>query len=189
MNNPKIMIVDDEEPVRQSYHSILAPKKKEQQLDQMADALFAANDQEDDPFDLMLVDEDNPKELSTSSPENLQIDDFNYDLIMFDQGKPAVQEIKNSLSEGKHFSLIFLDMRMPPGINGLETAKQIRELDQYVEIVIMTAYSDYSFEEIAEKIGSSERLLYFHKPFLPEQIQNLASTLTQKWQLEFASRQ
>jgi YesN/AraC family two-component response regulator len=80
-------------------------------------------------------------------------------------------------------------MRMPPGIDGMETARRIRALDPWVEIVIMTAYSDYSYKEIVQEVGNPERLLYFHKPFDPDQITQLVISITQRWQLDSDQRE
>jgi len=81
---------------------------------------------------------------------------------------------------------MFLDMRMPPGWDGMETARRIREVDRFLEIVIMTAYADHDQQEIADTVGTPEKMLYIKKPFQAEEIHQLALSLTSKWTLEQA---
>jgi len=188
MRDISILIVDDEEAIRKSYLSILEPKNQDQALVNLASELF----EEDDCFlaDCEDLLEDDCLLDATMDSDHLErpIAQQIYQLTETSQGQQAIEVIQQSLVLGKPYALIFLDMRMPPGINGLETAKQIRQLDAYVEIVIMTAYSDYTYDEIVQAVGSEERLLYFHKPFSTEQILQLATTLTQKWLLEKEAR-
>jgi signal transduction histidine kinase len=84
---------------------------------------------------------------------------------------------------------MFLDMRMPPGWDGMETAKRIREVDRRLEIVIMTAYADHDQQEIVNTVGVPEKMLYIKKPFQAEEIHQLALFLTTKWSLEQAEKE
>jgi light-regulated signal transduction histidine kinase (bacteriophytochrome) len=72
-------------------------------------------------------------------------------------------------------------MRMPPGWDGLKTIEHIWKIDSNVQIVICTAYSDYSWGEITERLGKSENLLILKKPFDSAEVAQLASALTEKW--------
>lgn len=179
MKLPRILIVDDMEDIRASYRSILTPKNTSEDYESMAESLF------DDEAELLLDSEDDLNDDAVTTQTLMDdIDLPKYDLVETSQGMDAVKACKEALNQNNPFWLIFLDMRMPPGIDGLEAAKRIRMLDPYVEIVIMTAYSDYSFEEIQKGVGNPQRLLYFQKPFQSEQILQLALSLSQKWQLE-----
>ncbi|MCK4983007.1 MAG: response regulator, partial [Victivallaceae bacterium] len=82
----------------------------------------------------------------------------------------------------------FTDMRMPPGWDGLKTAKKVREIDNNIEIVVMTAYADHTQNTIAEEVGMPEKLLYIKKPFQTEEIFQLAMSLTAKWSAEHLER-
>jgi CheY-like chemotaxis protein len=113
-----------------------------------------------------------------------QEEDSPYEVECAYQGQEAVTKIEASLKNEKPFAVVFLDMRMPPGWDGLETAKKIREIDKAVEIVIMTAYADHDQKQIADEVGHPEKLLYIKKPFQPEEIFQLALSLTAKWNLE-----
>ncbi|MEE3078728.1 MAG: hybrid sensor histidine kinase/response regulator [Bdellovibrionota bacterium] len=75
----------------------------------------------------------------------------------------------------------FIDMRMPPGINGAETAKLIREINPKIEIVIVTAYSDINLGDIVKLVGSPDKLLYLRKPFASEEIEQIALNLVTKY--------
>lgn len=99
------------------------------------------------------------------------------------QGKDAFEMVKESFSANAPYALVFLDMRMPPGWDGLETAQRIRSIDKEIQIVIMTAYADYEQQEIAERIGEPDKLIYLKKPFHPEEIRQLALALTEKWNM------
>lgn len=176
MTPVKILVVDDEASIRQSYHTILCSENSTKTLDELASSLF---DMEDSPLSEEALFFD-----SSTSPQEPELEEVLFELTDAGQGMEAVERVESALQERVPFSIIFLDMRMPPGINGLETAKRIRALDPLVEIVIVTAYSDYTFEEIAEEVGNPDRLLYFHKPFQPQQIKNLAISLSQRWSLE-----
>jgi diguanylate cyclase len=186
MDNPRILIVDDMEDIRKLYRSILAKKDTYSDLETAANALFS-EDEVDDGF--LEIDENLFEETGEATLINDESDFDHYELIEVSQGLEAVKVVEDSQTEAQPICLIFLDMRMPPAIDGLETAKRIRAIDPYVEIVIMTAYSDYSLEEIKEELGNPDRLLYFQKPFQPSQIKHLASSLCQKWYLEQKTRE
>ncbi|MBU2646501.1 response regulator [bacterium] len=180
MNLPRILIVDDEEEVRQAYLSILKPQRVSDGIDEIAASLFNSTENTVDLDQLTAFFEDDGAEMIVE--EGLRTG--TYELDEASQGMEAVEKIRHALAEERPYSLLFLDIRMPPGIDGVQAAREIRQLDPNVEIVIMTAYSDYSYEEIVSTVGNPERLLYFHKPFKSSQILQLASTLTQQWYLE-----
>src|SRR5206468_403202 len=77
----------------------------------------------------------------------------------------------------------FVDMRMPPGWDGVETIQRIWRIAPDLQMVICTAYSDYSWDEIATTIGQSDNLVILKKPFDPIEVLQLAQALTRKWQL------
>ncbi len=109
-----------------------------------------------------------------------------YELTTVTQGQEGVKLIREAKENGSPFTLAFIDVRMPPGWDGAETASRIRKIDQDIEIVLVTAYSDIDREEIVKMVGRPEKLLYLKKPFDPDEIKQLALSLTQKWDLEKA---
>lgn len=111
-----------------------------------------------------------------------------YDVVLCKQGLDAVEEVKKSIEEKNPFAIAFLDIRMPPGIDGVETGERIRALDPYVNIVFVTAYSDISPEEINRRILPVENLLYLQKPMHIHEIRQFAASLSAKWIFERAFR-
>src|SRR6267142_5168727 len=84
--------------------------------------------------------------------------------------------------------MAFVDMRMPPGWDGLETIRRIWQVYPDLEIVICTAYSDHSWQEIQQTLGTSDRLLILKKPFDKVEVQQLVLALTEKWNLRLLGR-
>jgi signal transduction histidine kinase len=107
-----------------------------------------------------------------------------YEVITAAQGLDAINIVKENLENDTPIKVAFIDMRMPPGINGAETAKEISELDPNIEIVIVTAYSDVNLSDIVKKVGRADKLLYLKKPFDPNEVSQLAHNLTQKYNNE-----
>jgi len=107
-----------------------------------------------------------------------------YELQLCQQGQQAVAAVKAAAAEGRPFSVAFLDVRMPPGINGVETAKEIRSIDPGLNIVFVTGYSDTDPRDMARIVPPVERLFYVAKPFQPLELQQFASALSNKWRAE-----
>lgn len=99
------------------------------------------------------------------------------------QGASALIMARRATEESKPYALAFIDMQMPPGLNGLETALELMRSEPDLQIVICTAYSNYTWENMAARIGSSDRLLILKKPFEVMEVQQLAHALTEKWKL------
>jgi signal transduction histidine kinase len=85
--------------------------------------------------------------------------------------------------------MAFVDMRMPPGWDGLETIENVRYIDPDLEIVICTAYSDHPWEEIHRRIGNTDKLLILMKPFNSIEVVQLAHSLMKKWNLARSVKQ
>ena len=99
------------------------------------------------------------------------------------QGQEGVKLIKQAFEDGNPYALAFVDIRMPPGWDGIETIKHIWKVDPEIQMVICTAYSDYSWEETVEHLGKKDNLLILKKPFDNISVRQLAYSLTKKWQL------
>ncbi len=100
------------------------------------------------------------------------------------QGEEGVEKIARAKAEGNPYALAFVDMRMPPGIDGLVTICRLWEIDPEVQVVICSAYSDYSWSEIIAKIGHNDRMVILRKPFDNIEVLQLAHALTEKWALQ-----
>src|ERR1700749_1808094 len=96
--------------------------------------------------------------------------------------------IKQSLAEKLPYAMAFVDVRMPPGWDGIETIARIWEVDPELQMVICTAYSDYSWEDMRAKVGQPDSLLVLKKPFDNIEVQQIAHALTKKWLLNFQTR-
>jgi signal transduction histidine kinase/CheY-like chemotaxis protein len=155
--NTRVLIIDDEEIVRDNIEEILIPRRvlQNEMISNASNILFGE------------IDEDE-KIISSSSSGNIPA--FIVDKAI--NGMEGVEKIKKSIEDHNPYAVIFLDMRMP-GWDGLETATHIREVDTKVEIIIVTAYSDRSIEEIVEKLG--QNVGYHCKPYASEEILQIAT--------------
>jgi PAS domain S-box-containing protein len=97
------------------------------------------------------------------------------------QGKEGLEKVKQALAEGRPYALAFVDVRMPPGWDGVETIVRFRQVDPNLQTVICTAYSDYSWTDMQRRLGHSDNLLILKKPFDNVEIIQLAHALTRKW--------
>ncbi|MBY0520490.1 MAG: EAL domain-containing protein [Sphingomonas sp.] len=100
------------------------------------------------------------------------------------QGLDGVDAVATALAAGTPFAVAFIDIRMPPGIDGRETAKRIRALDPDINLVIVTGYSDFSPIEIAKVAGPADKIFYIAKPFEVDEIVQTATALGKRWQID-----
>ena len=99
------------------------------------------------------------------------------------QGQEGLEMVKRAAETGDPYALAFVDVRMPPGWDGVETISHIWKFCPEIQIVICTAYSDYSWEEMIHKLGHSPDLVVLKKPFDNVEVLQLACALTEKWRL------
>lgn len=161
-NNRRILIVDDNEAIHRDFQSILNPP-----VSKAAGKLAAL---ESELFGLESV---------TPTPQPVQ-----FELDSAYQGQEALARVELAMAMKQPYALIFMDVRMPPGWDGIETVARIWDRYPGIEVVICTAYSDYSLEAINKKLGYSEHLLFLRKPFDAREVQQIALALTQKWSLQ-----
>ncbi|SMO97093.1 response regulator [Gracilimonas mengyeensis] len=160
-----ILIVDDNASIHKDIQSILAgiSSKDDDELRAMEEELFSDS--------------------TDTSDNTLEVSQIHYDINHAYQGEEAIKMADDAANSGNPFSLIFMDVRMPPGMDGIQTIKKIWEKHDNTEIVICTAYSDYSWEQILSELGTSDKLLFMKKPFDATALKQTALTLTRKWQL------
>ncbi len=165
--NRKILVVDDQPEILEDYLRILSPSTNEKgdELTALESELFG------DPNDT-----DRISNISSFIEEE-------YKVGTASQGEEALFLVKQSVAAEKPFAVAFMDVRMPPGINGVQTASEIRKIDSDIEIVFVTAYSDVSRGDILDMMGTNDKILYLRKPFDADEIKQLALTLTEKWNL------
>ncbi len=157
--NRRILIVDDNEAIHEDFRKILGQKGTTQEAD--LEALEA--------------------EMFGVAPSAAPTE--GYEICSAYQGQEALEQVKALAVRGEHYALAFVDMRMPPGWDGVQTIAKIWEVDPEIQVVICTAYSDYSWEQILTCLGSSDRLLILKKPFDIAEVCQLACALTEKWHL------
>lgn len=163
--NTRILIVDDNESIHEDFKKVLIQGKDEDEavLDEMESELFG--------------DEGDPAE-PASQEETVE-----YEIDSAFQGQEALSMANKAAAEGRPYALIFMDVRMPPGWDGIETISRIWLEHPYVETVLCTAYSDYTWDDIVEKLGVTDKLLFLRKPFDAVAVQQMALSLVKKWNL------
>jgi len=153
--NTSVLVIDDEEMVRDNIEEILLPRKNSAEsdgVDAAASILF------DTPVKPLIA------------PRTSNIPNFTVDKAS--NGMEGLELVKKSIKEGRPYAVIFLDMRMP-GWDGMETAEQIRKFDSKAEIIFVTAFSDRSIEDIIARAG--QNVGYHCKPYAAEEITQLAT--------------
>jgi CheY-like chemotaxis protein len=157
VQNNRILLVDDHRPIHQDFRDILHCQEiVANDLRQFESSFFG---------DAVVTEKVLPQ----------------YELDSAYQGQEAYSKVQEALQRKCPYALIFMDVRMPPGWDGIETVKRIWELDREVQIVICTAYADYTWEEIFNLFGRSDSLVFLRKPFDHTEVRQLASALTTKW--------
>lgn len=96
------------------------------------------------------------------------------------QGEEALRKLEEAMRQGEGYSMAFVDVRMPPGWDGVETVRRLWETDADLQVVLCTAYTDYSWREILEQLGDSHNFVILKKPFETIEVTQLAHALTAK---------
>ena len=161
----RILIVDDNESIHDDIEVILTSRqnKQDSSLADLEDKLFSKN-------------EDKGSEASISDQVVYRIDHAY-------QGEESIKMVHKAEEEGDPYALIFMDVRMPPGMDGIEAIRIIWEKYPYIEMVICTAYSDYTWDKIVKSLGITDKLLFMKKPFDATALKQMALSLTTKWEL------
>ena len=159
--NTRVLIVDDQREIHDDFTEILRPGYAQPADDDRLAAAFMAHEREE-PAAL----------LPTFELSHANTGEKAYDIIL--RGKESNLPI----------AVAYVDIRMPPGIDGIETIRRVRRIDRDVEIVIMTAYTDRSLPEIVQDMDLLHKLVYIRKPFVHEEIQQLTVCLVGKWNVE-----
>lgn len=159
-----IIIIDDNPSIHQDFIKVLTASNTKSELSQLDKQLF-----DDEP--------------SLTNSCNSDIECFLPKFIFTTacQGQEAINIIKEDLAKGIHYALAFVDVRMPPGWDGIETIKHMWKVDPDIQVVICTAYSDYSWEETVKELGMGDNYLILKKPFDVVAVRQLACALTRKW--------
>ncbi|HVX10578.1 MAG TPA: response regulator [Pirellulales bacterium] len=163
--NRRLLIVDDNGAIHEDFRKTLAtPRGASGALNDARAALFG----------------------ESKAAGSSDIGDYEIDSAF--QGQQALEMVRQAEHNGRPYALAFIDVRMPPGWDGVETVRRIWAEYPDLEIVICTAYSDYSWEDIVRNLGQCGRLLILKKPFDNIEVRQLACALTEKWRLEWQAR-
>jgi two-component system, NtrC family, sensor kinase len=161
--NRRILVVDDNQSVHKDFRNILVPPDKDpEHLQDMEAALFG---------------ESEPKGPALT-----------FEVDCASQGQEGYQMVLDAVKAGRPYVMAFVDVRMPPGWDGIETVERIWADYPDLQVVICTAYSDYSWDNITRKLGHSDQLLILKKPFDTIEVMQLALALTEKWHLTQRAR-
>ena len=156
--NRRILIIDDNPAIHEDFRKILAP-------DSAGDAAL-------DDLESLIFGDDTA---AAKGPE--------FELEHAYQGQEGLARVEAAKAEGRPFALAFVDVRMPPGWDGIETISRIWPVEPLLQVVICTAYSDYGWDGMTQKLGASDNLVILKKPFDHIEALQLAHALTNKWNL------
>jgi CheY-like chemotaxis protein len=157
--NRRVLVIDDVPTIHEDFHKILSPPpaSDQNQFDALEAAIWDTNEEEKGPA--------------------------GFEIESAFQGEEGLAKVQHALENGRPYALAFVDMRMPPGWDGVETITRLWLADPNLQIVICTAYSDYSWEEIVRQLGRRSNLVVLKKPFDNIEVVQLCETLTHKWSL------
>ena len=154
--NGRILIVDDNRAIHEDFRKVLGAQLDDSELDALHAELFGTEG--DRPAD--------PVELQSAY-----------------QGDEALRMAAAARRAGRPHALAFVDVRMPPGIDGIETTRRLLAEDPDIGIVVCSAYSDHTWEDMAAAFGDTDRVLILKKPFDTVEVRQLACALQRRWQL------
>ena len=164
----RVLVADDEAAVRDAYRQILLEADVSQDLTAFRNLRARL-------FNKPAPETGTPATAARTT---------SFDPVFCEGAEAAVAAVREALAAGQPFAVAFLDMRMPPGPDGVWAASRIRELDPAIEIVICTAYSDADPGHIGGLVPPEEKLSYLQKPFHPHEIRQMTISLGSKWRAE-----
>ncbi len=157
--NRRILIIDDTESIHEDFREILGSGNGcGPELAEEESAIFG---------------------FASESPET---DVYEIDSAF--QGQEGLEKVQCAAAEGRPYAMAFVDIRMPPGWDGIVTIKRIWQTCPHLQVILCSAYSDYQWRDITKELGPTEKLVILKKPYDNIEVQQLASALTMKWTLE-----
>ncbi|MGE4242629.1 response regulator [Ramlibacter sp.] len=158
--NRRVLVIDDEPSMHEDFRSVLtesAPADSQIRFEQLESSLFG------------------------NGPRAQRL---GFEVSSGHQGEQGFELAREALARGMPFAVAFVDMRMPPGWDGVQTVKALWRLDPRLQVIFCTAYSDYSWQDTLDELDARDRLLVVKKPFDPIEVWQAAVTLCAKWALE-----
>jgi diguanylate cyclase (GGDEF)-like protein len=157
--NRRILVIDDNAAIHSDFRKVLGADGDD------ASALAAA-------------------ELAILGEAPLQAVNRGFEVDSAYQGQEGVAKIRQAVAEGRPYAMAFVDMRMPPGWDGLETIERLWGIDPEMQVVICSAHSDRDWTDVVSRLNNSDQLLVIKKPFEAVEVVQSANALTRKWQNE-----
>ncbi len=154
---PRVLVIDDAPSIHQDFHRLLSGGEDDAALAELRNSLFGAH---------------------PPRPKG-----YRFEVDSAFQGEEGLQCVGTALKEGRPYAVAFVDVRMPPGMDGVETTERLWREDPDLQVVLCSAYTDYSWEDVVQRLGISQRLLILHKPFDSMEMRQIAHALTEKWEL------
>lgn len=156
LRNRRVLIVDDQQEIHQDFIEMLRDSRDQLASNDVAGYL--------------------PSRSPSPRPQ--------FELLHVTGGEAACELVGEARRSGRPVAAAYVDIRMPPGVDGIETVRRMRTLDRDIEIVLMTAYSDQPLSEVGRDLELPHKLLYIRKPFAREEIRQITLSLVQKWNIE-----
>ncbi|HEX4343577.1 MAG TPA: ATP-binding protein [Verrucomicrobiae bacterium] len=160
--NRRILVIDDNRAIHRDFQKIFGATAGDAFLEADEAALFG-------------------KTVNSSSRRQFEIDSAF-------QGQEGLAMVEKAVAEGRPYAMAFVDVRMPPGWDGVETISHLWKVCPDLQVVVCTAYSDYSWDEMRAKLGESDQLVILKKPFDSIEVLQLTGTMVEKWRLLQQSR-
>jgi putative two-component system response regulator len=166
--NRRILVIDDKESIHEDFRQILSEGSANTSLDAARAAVFGSN-----------------ATLQSSSLRSTSNEDdsVGFEVDCAFNGHEGLEKVVNAERQGRPYAMAFVDIRMESDWDGIETIEHLWKVQPQLQIVVCTAYSDYSWTDIIERLGTTERLLILKKPFDNVEVRQLAVSLTEKWEL------
>lgn len=156
--NRRVLVIDDMQDVHAEYLRVLVETTESSAVEALASNILDGGNEE------------------VASKAGFDVD-------CASQGQQGVKLVEKALAEGCPYAVAFVDVRMPPGWNGIETIKHIWQVDPDIQVIIVTAYSDYSWGDITRDLGDTDQLQLLKKPFESIELLSIATSLSRKWDL------
>jgi two-component system NtrC family sensor kinase len=157
---PRVLIIDDTPTIHQDFRQILT-------IPRVSAPLAALGEMESSLF----------------GPQPTPPRGYGFEVDSAFQGEEGIERVSSALREGRPYALAFVDVRMPPGMDGVETIERLWQEDPDIQVILCSAYSDYSWEQVTQRVGLSQRLLILRKPVDGIEVRQMAHSLTEKWEL------
>ena len=158
--NYRVLIVDDEDGIHSDFKDMLNPNRRQRLTAKLAETLL---DKAADNYASFLP---------------------NFELLHATSGEEACDIICAAKASNRPIAAAYMDVRMPPGIDGVEAIRRIRLTEKDIELVIMTAYTNRPLHEVLRDMKLLNKLLYIRKPFTPEEVQQITLSLVERWNVE-----